>query len=146
MSEPYWEPLAAAPVVVPDAGGWSASPDTWTFNSADAPNYYIQVTGDRTGAYWPGMRFRLTSAGVVKYFIVQEARFISGITYLTLYGGTDYTLAAGAITAPASSTAKAPQGFPLDPAKWSLEATLSGNVAQPNATASAWYNVGAVSL
>jgi hypothetical protein len=67
---------------------------------------------------------------------------ISGTT-ITLYGGTDYTLTAAAITNPYFSIMKAPIGFPLDPLKWQLQATDQTERSQASPVQGTWYNLNA---
>lgn len=126
--------------------GWAAAGETWTYVSADGPTGTFSVPADVTGKYSVGMRIKLTQT-TAKYFIVTVVgAFAAGVTPITIYGGTDYTLANAAITLPFYSTAKAPFGFNVDPAKWTETTTDSTQRAQATPTASVWYNPGAVSL
>ena len=61
-------------------------------------------------------------------------------TTLTVYGGTDYTLANAAISLNYYSHQKAPLGFPISPAKWqqTLSSTTSRSTSTP--TQNTWYN------
>jgi len=86
------------------------------------------------------MRIKLTQSSTVKYFIVTKVSYSSPNTTITIYGGTDYSLANEAISSPYYSMVKAPTGFPLDPAKWTVTATLSGS--QSNPTQNTIYNLG----
>jgi hypothetical protein len=138
-------PAGAAGTSTP-LDGWNAIAQALTFGVADAPSYTVTLPGDLTGTYAPGQRWKLTHAGVVKYFIVTAVAYAAGTTTVTLYGGTDYTLAAGAITLPYFSTHKAPLGFPLNPAKWSVELRDSTDRSQASPTNSTWYNLGSLSL
>ena len=95
--------------------GWQVGPGTWTYSSADSPTFVLTTSVDLSSFIGVGARIKLTQT-TVKYFIVTA---ISGTT-ITLYGGTDYTLTAAAITSPYFSIMKAPVGFPLDPTKWSV--------------------------
>lgn len=116
--------------------GWQTGPGTWTYSSADSPTFVLTTSVDLSSFIGVGARIKLTQT-TVKYFIVTA---ISGTT-ITLYGGTDYTLTAAAITSPYFSIMKAPIGFPLDPTKWSVLVTdatqRSGAVS-----ANTWTNVG----
>ncbi|WP_442766606.1 hypothetical protein, partial [Mitsuokella multacida] len=111
----------------PDA--WIAG-ETWTYLGADAPTYTFTISGDKTSKYSPGMRIKLTQT-TVKYFIIVAVSYSYPNTTVTIYGGTDYTLENAAITDPYYSMVKAPAGFPLDPAKWTVSATLSGVQSNP---------------
>lgn len=126
--------------------GWVSEANTWSYSSADAPSFVASVNADLTGKLSPGMRIKLTQT-TVKYFIVTAVgAFSGGATLITLYGGTDYTLANAAITSPFLSTNKAPFGFPLDPAKWTVEVINSGSNDQANPTQNQWYNPGSISI
>ncbi len=127
-------------------------PSSWidapalTFSAADAPVYTVTCNGDYTLIIPVGARIALTHSGATKYFIVVKTSYSSPNTTFTLYGGTDYTLAAGAITNPYYSIAKAPVGFPLDPTKWTVTFTDSTKREQATPTAGTWYNLGSLSV
>jgi hypothetical protein len=107
--------------------GWSKVQETWSYASADAPTFVMTVPAGATAKYSPGMRVKLTqSTGGTKYFIITAV----ASTSITLYGGTDYTLNNEAITAPYYSTQKAPFGFPLSAAKWSVRVTNTSSASQ----------------
>lgn len=116
--------------------GWQTGPGTWTYSSADSPTFVLTTSVDLSSFIGVGARIKLTQT-TEKFFIVTA---ISGTT-ITLYGGTDYTLTAAAITSPYFSIMKAPIGFPLDPTKWSVLVTdatqRSGAI-----TGSTWTNIG----
>jgi len=131
-----------SPVFTGTIDGWITANETWTYASADAPTYTITVPTDATTKYSAGMRIKLTHGGSVKYFIITKVE----ATVLTLYGGTDYTLADTAITLPYYSMVKAPLGFPLSPAKWTVPITDTTIRSQANPTQNAWYNLGSVSI
>ena len=122
----HWTPLAAS----------------LTYSSADGANTFVCSTSvDLTGIIHLGAKIRVTHASVTKYF------FVTAITSstVTLFGGTDYTLAATAITAPSYSLAKAPPGFPLDPAKWTVEAVNTGSASKGSPASGTWYGDTALS-
>lgn len=126
--------------------GWvDATAEAWTYASADAPTFTFTVTGDLTAKYTPGTRLKLTQT-TVKYFIVTKVSVASGTTTVTIYGGTDYTLANAAISANNYSRVKGPAGFPLDPTKWTEKATDTSNRAQVPPTANTIYNLGSLSI
>jgi hypothetical protein len=125
--------------------GWIDAP-ALTFSAADAPVYTVTCNGDYTLIIPVGARIALTHSGVTKYFIVVKTSYSSPNTTFTLYGGTDYTLAAGAITNPYYSIVKAPVGFPLDPTKWTVTFTDSTKREQATPTVSTWYNLGSLSV
>lgn len=119
------------------AVGWSDIPGTLAYSSADGPTGVVTTSTDLTGTISVGARVRLTQT-TAKYFIVTA---ISAST-MTLYGGTDYTLANAAITVPSYSLAKAPVGFLVDPLKWTEQFKDTGARSQAAAAAGTWYNIG----
>ena len=123
------------------ASGFTSISATLTFSSADAPTYVCTTSTDLTGIIGVGYRIKLTHSASTKFFIVTAIDASS----ITLYGGTDYTLAATAITAPYYSNVKAPLGFPLDPLKWQVNATDSTERSQVP-VAGTWYNLGSLSI
>jgi hypothetical protein len=126
--------------------GWVAASGTWSYSSADAPTFVISVNADMTATVSAGMRIKLTQT-TAKYFIVTAVgAFSGGATLITVYGGTEYTLADAAITGPYYSPVKAPLGFPLDPAKWTVTTTDTTQRSQATPTANVWYNLGGVSI
>lgn len=125
--------------------GWVPAGETWTYASADDPTFTFTVAGvDLTTKYSAGMRIKLTQT-TVKYFIITAVAFSTDTT-ITVYGGTDYDLANEAITSPYFSTQKAPQGFPLDPTKWTVEATDTSTRTQSSPTQNTWYNLTGASI
>lgn len=123
------------------ADGWIPSTATWSYSSEDSPVFVISINADVTGILQPGYRIKLTQA-TTQYFIVHDVgEFSGGVTLVTVYGGTDYTLANAAITTPFYSPVKAPFGFSLDPAKWTVLVTDTSNLIQNTPTASVWYNL-----
>ena len=127
-------------------GGWVDAQETWTYASADDPTFTFTVAADVTTKYSAGMKIKLTQS-TVKYFIVTAvSTYSGGNTTITVYGGTDYDLADAAISSNYYSTQKAPQGFPLNPAKWSVEATDTNTETQATPTDNVWYNLGSISL
>jgi hypothetical protein len=125
--------------------GWIDAP-ALTFSAADAPVYTVTCSGDYTWIIPVGARIALTHSGATKFFIVVKTSYSSPNTTFTLYGGTDYTLAAGAITNPYYSIAKAPVGFPLDPAKWSETLSSYSDAFQASPAENTWYNLGSLSM
>jgi hypothetical protein len=136
--------VSAAAVPAPE-DGWLPAGETLVYASADAPTFTFTIAGvDRTTRYTPGTRIKLSQT-TVKYFIVTKVAFSTNTT-VTVYGGTDYTLANAAITLPYFSRAKAPGGFPLDPAKWTVTTSDSTYLTQSSPAASTWYNPGSLSI
>lgn len=116
--------------------GWSPLNATLTYASADSPTFVANTSIDLTSVISVGMKIKLTQT-TVKYFIVTAITS----TIITLYGGTDYTLANATITLPYASSMKAPYGFPLNPDKWTVTASFNTNVPQSSAGANTWYNL-----
>ena len=124
--------------------GWTADTNTWTYSSADSPTFVISVNADMTAIIGVGYRIKLTQT-TVKYFIVTAVgTYTGGGTLITVYGGTDYTLANAAITNSKYSNVKAPFGFPLSPSKWTVIITNAGSTSQSSPTIGTWYNPGAI--
>jgi hypothetical protein len=129
--------------IYPADSGWIEVFETWTYASADAPTFTFTVVGDKSTKYYPGMRIKLTQT-TVKYFIITKVVYSSPNTTITVYGGTDYTLANAAIIYPYYSSAKAPAGFPLDPTKWTVTVTDSTLRSKTtDISDSTWYNIDA---
>lgn len=98
--------------------GWIQAVNTWTFASAST----ITVAGvDVTGLIQAGDRIKITQT-TNKYFLVTKVAFSTDST-ITVYGGTDYTVANAAITNPFYSRDRSPFGFPMSPTKWMITTT-----------------------
>ena len=132
----------------PSVSGWVACGVTFTYASADAPTFTATAPGDLTGTYKAGMKMKLTQTTDKFFFISIDPTYSAGtgLTTFTLYGGTDYTLANAAITAPCYSRDKAPFGFPMSPIKWTVEVTDTSSRSQGSPTQNVWYNLGSVSI
>jgi len=127
--------------------GWIPITGTCTFLSADAPSYVMSFNGDMTGILNAGMRFKCLASGTANQFIITAVgSYSGGMTPVTLYGGTDYTLPSGTMASPYYSREKAPFGFPLNPAKWTVTATDSTNAQQASAVTGTWYNLGSINI
>jgi hypothetical protein len=108
---------------VGDLKGWESLSDTYTYLSADSPTFVMRANGDITSLLSVGMKIKLTQT-TTKYFIITGVgSYSGGYTNITLYGGTDYTLANADVSNVYYSSLKAPYGFPLDAAKWSVKFT-----------------------
>lgn len=125
------------------ADGWVAASGTWSYSSADSPTFVISVNADVTNELHAGMKVKLTQT-TTKYFIITNVGvFGGGVTLVTVYGGTDYTLLNAAISNPYYSPAKAPYGFPLLTTKWTIEASDSSTRSQAAPVQNTWYNLDA---
>jgi hypothetical protein len=116
--------------------GWVPADEAWAYASADAPSFVMTVPTGAASRYSLGMKIRLVQT-TEKYFIITAITD----TTLTLYGGTDYTLASAAITLPYSSPWKSPFGFPMDPTKWTVKVSDSSSRTGA-ASANTWTNIG----
>ena len=92
------------------------------------------------------MRVRYVQSATTKYGIITKVAINGGVTEITIYGGTDYTLSNAAISDPAYSFVKAPFGFPLNPAKWTVIATDTSGATQASPAQNTWYNVNGFSI
>jgi hypothetical protein len=137
---------AAATIDSLIAGGWIPLGAVLTFGAIDGHTFTATAPADLTAVLSPGMRLRCVNAGGTRYFIVTAVAVAAGVTTLTLYGGTDYALAAGAITLPYFSPHKAPVGFPLDPTKWTEILRDTTDRVQSSPAAGTWYNLGSLAL
>ena len=115
--------------------GWITSANTWVYTSGTGTNVgTVTISGvDLTGSIQPGDRVSITQT-TAKYAIVTKVAF-STDTVITLYFGTDYTIANAAITLPKYSHDKNPIGFNSSPAKWTVTTTSTTD----RSTASASY-------
>ena len=135
----------SSPLFTGTIDGWISAGETWTYASADDPTYTFTISGDKTSKYSVGMKIKLTQ-GTVKYFIITAVSYSSPNTTITVYGGTDYDLANSAISANAYSMMRTPAGFPMSPAKWSVELEDTTNRTQSSPANNTWYNLGSLSL
>ena len=125
--------------------GWMAL-GACTYVSADSPTFVMNMAGDATSYLSLGNRIKLTQT-TVKYFVVTAiGAYVAGVTPITLYGGTDYTLANTAITLPYFSLHKAPFGFPLNPTKWNIEIISTTFDKQPSAVNGTFYNLASLQI
>jgi hypothetical protein len=96
-----------------DLGGWIPAGETWTYASATT----FTISGDKTDKYQVNNKIKLTQT-TAKYFRIVAISYSSPNTTVTVNGGGTYTLADASITSPNYSKIDNPQGFPLDPDKW----------------------------
>lgn len=124
------------------ATGWVPAGETWLYDSANPPEYTIKISGDKRDKYQPGDRIKLTQGFTTKYFIVTKVTYSSPYTIVTVYGGTDYELEIEGISDPYYSKMKSPQGFPLDPEKWSVTYINYDMYFGQQLNEGVWYNTG----
>ena len=90
--------------------GWADdSGSVWTYASTSPDTF--TTAGDRTAVFSKGTRIKMINT-TLKYFVVASSSFGAGTTTVTVTGGTDYSLAAVAISANSYSYAANPQGYP----------------------------------
>ena len=126
----------------PSANGWITLGLTITYASADSPTFTATVPGDVTGVLSAGMKLKLTQT-TVKYFIITAAPSYAsgtGLTTLTLYGGTDYTLDDAAISNVYYSAMRVPHGFPMNPDKWTVEVSDTASRTKNSPENGTWYH------
>ena len=126
--------------------GWTAGAGTWSYSSADSPIFVISINADVTAMIGVGNRIKLTQTTTKYFIVVAVGSYSAGATLVTVYGGTDYTLANAAITTPYYSNIKAPLGFPLSSAKWTVSATNTGNAGKASPTSNTWYGGSGLSV
>ena len=120
---------------------WQHVPATLTYSAADGHTFVATTSADLRNIVSLGARFRCVQVAGVFYGIVTAVAAGS----ITVYGGTDFTLANAAISRPEFSIAKVPVGFNPDPAKWTEKLTDSTDWTQVPVTGT-WYNLGSLSL
>jgi hypothetical protein len=126
--------------------GWIAGTGTWSYSSADAPTFVMSINANITGLIGIGDKIKLTQTSA-KYFIVTAVGSWSGsATLVTVYGGTNYTLANAAITTPFYSHEKTPFGFPASPVKWTVTLSDANSNLQTSPTVSTYYNPGSLNI
>lgn len=104
--------------------------------------FVISANADMTSLVGVGDRIKLIQSATQKYFIVTAVgAFSGGATLVTVFGGTDYTLANASITTPFYSHVKNPFGFPPNPDKWTVAVSDTTNATQATPTAATWYNL-----
>jgi len=130
-----------APVVKAWTGWQLYDTVTPTYTSADDPTYTITFAAvDLTSVMSVGMKVKFTNNSTTFYGIITAIAFSTN-TVVTLYGGTDYDVANSAISAFYFSTDRCPQGFPMDPTKWTVEVKDTTD-RSASGTGTAWNNVG----
>ena len=128
------------------ANGWIEDSNSWSYSSADSPSFVISINADMTGVLSPGMKVRLNQT-TTKYFIITAVgAYVGGVTLITVYGGTDYTLTADAIVLPAFSHQRVPFGFPMNPNIWTVDASTLMQAGISSPVSGTWYNASGISI
>lgn len=115
--------------------GWvSSGCETWTYSTASK----VLIPADATNKYQKGDKVKLDQT-TTKYFYVSATPTYSGSnTTLTLFAGSDYTVANAAITNNYFSKVSNPQGFP---SVFNFTVTYAGFSANPSGgTNTFWLN------
>jgi hypothetical protein len=134
--------VTAAQVSAIRNDGWQAISATGTSGTLDSPVFEISFGADMTAIIGLGDRIKITQTTTKYFIVVKVGAYSAGATIVTCYGGTDYTLVASgttAITNPYVSHIKAPFGFPLSPAKWTVTTSNTSNCGKNSPSSSTWY-------
>lgn len=127
--------------------GWIVANGTWLCISTDSPIFNVSVTSMVTGSIEVGDRVWLNQSSQNKYFLVHGVGVTGSISYLTLYGGTDFSLVTGSsISSPYYSHEKSPFGFPTNSDKWTVSTIDTNNNTQATPAINTWYNLGNVNI
>jgi hypothetical protein len=138
-----------------DDDGWIKANETWTYastttyggSSGQNTTYAgtFTISGDKTGKYSAGMLVKFTQT-TVKYAKITKVAYGSPNTTVTIFLGTDYSIANASITDPFYSHKETPYGFPTDKLKWTVEVVVETNSTQSPGTQDVWYNHASISL
>jgi hypothetical protein len=128
--------------------GWiDASDESWAYVSYAAPTGIVNITGDKTTKYTIGMKVKLTQSAAIRYGIITAVGVYSGgVTPLTIYFGTDYSLLNATISSPAYSFGRAPFGFPPARGKWTIRIIDTSVNSRSSPVNGTWYNQGGKSI
>lgn len=136
----------SSPVVKAWTGWQLYDTVTPTYTSADDPTYTITFASvDLTSVLSVGMKVKFTNNSTTFYGIITAIAFSTN-TVVTLYGGTDYDVANSAISDFYFSTDRAPQGFPMDPTKWTVQVSDTTQRSQSSPVQNTWYNLGSITI
>lgn len=121
------------------ANGWLPMGATLAYTSWDATykTGVVSTNIDLTGVISVGMKILIVQSSV-KYGIVTAITSNS----MTIFFGTDYTLANATITSCYYTLQSNPFGFPKNPDKWSIINTITSAHAQSSPVLNTWYNLG----
>lgn len=132
----------ARPVQTQLSTGWIGDANTWVYVSADGPTFVASVDADVTEYISPGMRLRVMQTTYQYFIVTAVGSYSGGATLVTMYGGTDYTLADETITSISFANAKAPIGFPVSPEKWTETFSTTSYFEKVGPTNDVWYDTG----
>lgn len=97
---------------------------------------YVAATAQGTGS------LTLTKYGIV----TAVGAYSGGVTLVTFWGGTDFSLANATVSSPYYSNMKVPFGFNPSVDKWSVLLSDANTQTQSSPAAATWYNLGSLSL
>ena len=107
---------------------WAPALQTWTYASSTT----VYAAGNVTAIYAKGHKVKLTQSAATKYFYITDvSAYDSGNnrTTLTLFAGSNYTVANATISSPYYSAAAVVPGFPDG---FAYAATLTGFSSNPS--------------
>jgi hypothetical protein len=121
----------------PQRTGWNPDEETWVYHNVDDPTGYFKIEGkDVSANYSVGWRIMFTNGGNVIKGIITAIAYSDPDTIITFLHEIDptdnqalYLLTNSAITENYFSPHKAPLGFPVSPAKWMVEYTITSSGA-----------------
>ena len=126
--------------------GWVAA-SGWSHSSVDDPIGVISLSSGH--GITAGMRIKFANGGNTIYGIVVAVTSTT-ITFLHEIDPTDsqakYLMADSPISDAYYSPVKAPQGFPLEPVKWTVKAVDYNSNIVTSPVSGDWYHLGSFSL
>lgn len=125
--------------------GWIPSAVTLTYASEDSAvnggvtvrTYVFTTSLSLAGVINLGWKIKLTNNGNTQMGIVVGIT----TTTITVFCGTDYTIANSAITNVYFSSGKSPLGFPTNPDKWTVKVSINTDITKSAPTAQTWYQM-----
>lgn len=142
--------LAGLAPLNPQLTGWNPDAETWVYHNVDDPTGYFKIEGkDVSANYSVGWRIMFTNGGNVIKGIITAITYSDPDTIITFLHEIDptdnqalYLLTNSAITENYVSPHKAPLGFPLDPAKWSVVFSTNTQASQSSPSNGTVYSTG----
>ena len=126
-----------AKLVMSNPDGWDPLDESdFSYSSTTE----ITTAEDYTDRIQAGDKIKIVTASGTFYF------FATAVTAsaITVYGGTDYTVPNATFTQFSISRAKAPFGFPMDPAKWTVKYDMP--VTNISTTSATYVQMGSVQI
>jgi hypothetical protein len=135
----------------PSWDGWTLLSPTVTYSSVDDPTGVVTISGNLTSYFSNGMRIKFDNGGNTIYGIITKVSYSAPNTVITFLHEINFStgqaltlMANSAITNFNYSPMKAPQGFPLDPTKWTILWSPTGYVT--TVTSNVTYTIGSQSI